>query len=141
MRHIIPLISILQHIFFLLFSLVFLARGLAGFFDYLLGLSIYLLVHTLIYAVRLCLQLGVPSSTDRCCHLPSSLTAFSCNIQGRAINKCFGTIKICTIEISYRLSNPTDAFRYVVFLCSCCQLESRMLLKHSGGASSEVLRT
>ncbi|CAN6978922.1 unnamed protein product, partial [Brassica oleracea var. botrytis] len=50
-------------------------------------------------------------------------------IQGRAINKCFGAIKICTIEISYSLSNPIDAFRYVVFLCSSCQLESRPLLK------------
>ncbi|KAH0900357.1 hypothetical protein HID58_049925, partial [Brassica napus] len=109
------------------FSLVFLARGLAGFSDYLLGFSIYLLAHTLIYAARLCLELGVPSSADRRRHLPSSPTAFSCNI--------------CTIEISHSLSNPTDAFRYVVFLCSSRQLERRLMLKHGGGASSEVLGT
>ncbi|CAG7888133.1 unnamed protein product [Brassica rapa] len=127
--------------FFFLFSLVFLACGLVGFSDYLLDLSIYLLVHTLIYAACLYLKLGVPSSADRRRHLPSSSTAFSCNIQGQAINKCFGVMKICTIEISYSLSNPTDAFRYVVFLCSSCQLESRLLLKHDGGASSEVLET
>ncbi|CAN6861952.1 unnamed protein product [Brassica oleracea] len=60
-------------------------------------------------------------------------------IQGRAINKCFGTTKIYTIGMSYSLSNQTDAFRYVVFLCSSCQFESRPLLKHGGGASSEVL--
>ncbi|KAL0658438.1 hypothetical protein Bca4012_079023 [Brassica carinata] len=141
MRHIIPLISILRHDFLLLFSLVFLARGLAGFYDYLLGFSIYFLAHTLIYAARLCLELGVPSSADRRCHLPSSPTAFSCNIQGRAINKCFGAMNICTIEISHSLSNPTDAFKYVVFLCSSRQLESRPLLKHGGGASSEVFGT
>ncbi|CAG7909723.1 unnamed protein product, partial [Brassica rapa] len=130
MRHIILHISILRHVsskkrassfffqfvdFLLLFSLMFLARGLPGFYDFLLGLSIYLLTHTLIYAARLCLELGVPSSTDRRRHLPLSPTAFSCNIQGRAINKCFGAMKICTIEISHSLSNPTDAFRYVVF--------------------------
>ncbi|CAN6832628.1 unnamed protein product, partial [Brassica oleracea var. botrytis] len=62
-------------------------------------------------------------------------------IQGRAINKCFGAIKIYTIEISYSLSNQIDAFRYVVFLCSSCQLESIPLLKYGEGASSEVLRT
>ncbi|CAN6819516.1 unnamed protein product, partial [Brassica oleracea] len=33
--------------------------------------------------------------------------------------------------------NPTDAFRYVVFLCSSRQLESRPLFKHGGGTSSE----
>ncbi|CAN7069549.1 unnamed protein product, partial [Brassica oleracea var. botrytis] len=114
---------------------------LVGFSYYLLGLSIYLLAHTLIYAARLCLELGVPSSAHRRRHLPSSPTAFSCNIQGRAINKCFGVMKICTIEISHSLSNPTDAFRYVVFLCSSHQLESRPLFKHGGGASSEVLGT
>ncbi|CAN7086992.1 unnamed protein product [Brassica oleracea var. botrytis] len=157
MRHILPHISILCHVprkervffllffqfvdFLLLFSLVFPARSLAGFSDYLLGLSIYLLAYTLIYATRLCLELGVSSSVDRRRHLPSSPTAFSCNIQGRAINKCFGATKICSIEISYSLSNPTDAFRYVVFLCSSRQLESRPLLKHGGGASSEVLGT
>ncbi|CAN7024762.1 unnamed protein product [Brassica rapa subsp. trilocularis] len=47
--------------------------------------------------------------------------------------------KICTIGISYSLSILTDAFRYFVFLCSSCQLESRPLLKHSGSASSEVM--
>ncbi|KAH0891430.1 hypothetical protein HID58_053859, partial [Brassica napus] len=62
-------------------------------------------------------------------------------IQGRDINKCFGAMKICTIEISHSLSNPTDAFRYVVFLCSSRQLESRPLFKHGGGTSSEVLGT
>ncbi|CAN6815375.1 unnamed protein product, partial [Brassica oleracea] len=62
--------------FFLLFYLVFLARGLAEFSDYLLGISIYFLVHTLIYAARLCLELGVPSSADRRLHLPSSSTVF-----------------------------------------------------------------
>ncbi|CAN6810818.1 unnamed protein product [Brassica oleracea] len=46
-------------------------------------------------------------------------------------------MKICTIEISHSLSNPTDAFRYVIFLCSSRQLESRPLFKHGGGASSE----
>ncbi|KAH0841455.1 hypothetical protein HID58_092208 [Brassica napus] len=63
------------------------------------------------------------------------------HIQGRAINKCFGAMKICTIEISHSLSNPTDAFRYVVFLCSSRQFERRPLLKHGVGASSEVLGT
>ncbi|KAH0882926.1 hypothetical protein HID58_059022, partial [Brassica napus] len=81
--------------------------------------------------------LGVSSSADRRLHLPSSPTAFF----GRAINKCFGAIKIYTIEISYSLSNQIDAFRYVVFLCSSCQLESIPLLKYGEGASSEVLRT
>ncbi|KAG5397605.1 hypothetical protein IGI04_019419 [Brassica rapa subsp. trilocularis] len=47
-------------------------------------------------------------------------------------------MKIYTIEISYSLSNPMDAFIYVVFLCSSRQLENRPLLKHSGGASSEI---
>ncbi|KAL0759333.1 hypothetical protein Bca101_075483 [Brassica carinata] len=89
MRHIISLISILRHVSskerelllfffqFVDFFWVFLARGLARFYDYLLGLSIYLLAHTLKYAARLCLELGVPSSVDRRRHLPSSPTAFS----------------------------------------------------------------
>ncbi|KAL0666702.1 hypothetical protein Bca4012_029406 [Brassica carinata] len=141
MRHIIPHISILRHVFFLLFSLVFLAHGLVEIYDYLLGIYIYFLVYTLIYTTRLCLELGVSSSADRRFHLPSSPTAFFGNIQGRAINKCFGAIKIYTIEISYSLSNQIDAFRYVVFLCSSCQLESIPLLKYGEGASSEVLRT
>ncbi|CAN7108324.1 unnamed protein product [Brassica rapa subsp. narinosa] len=83
MRQIIHFISILQHVssvsskertsffflpihrfFFLFFSLVFLVRRLAGFSD-------YLLVHTLIYAARFCLELGVSSSADRRRHLPS----------------------------------------------------------------------
>ncbi|CAN7093578.1 unnamed protein product [Brassica rapa subsp. narinosa] len=58
---------------------------------------------------RLYLELVVPSSADRRRHFPSSLTAFLCNIQGRAINK------ICTIEISHSLRNPTDAFRFHMF--------------------------
>ncbi|CAN7105740.1 unnamed protein product, partial [Brassica rapa subsp. narinosa] len=113
--------------------------GLGGFSDYLLGFSIYLLTYTLIYAAHLCLELGVPSSADQRRHLPSSPTVFSYNVE--LINKCFATMKIYTIEISYSLSNPMDAFRYVVFLCSSRQLENRPLLKHSGGASSEVLGT
>ncbi|CAN7046585.1 unnamed protein product, partial [Brassica rapa subsp. trilocularis] len=137
-------VSSKERVFFLpihrfLSFLVFLICGLSGLSDYFLEFHIYLLAHTLIYATCLYLELGVPSSADRRRHLPSSPTAFSCN--SRAINKCFGAMKICTIEISHSLSNPTDAFRYVVFLCSSRQFERRPLLKHGVGASSEVLGT
>ena len=85
MRHVIPPISILRHVssretsslisfclqftdLLLLFSLVFLTRRLAGFYDNLLGIYVYLLVHDMksikFSALKMVTQTDYPSSND-----------------------------------------------------------------------------